>query len=160
METVILVVHLMLATALVGAVLMQRSEGGALGIGGGSGFMGGRGSSNTMTRVTAYLAAGFFATSVLLTLLAQNRSQGGSVFDRVPTPASPTAPLTPGPITPGVPATTQPLGSPSGSAPTATAPGATAPAPTGPAAPQPSGGILDRLKQQQPGGAPRLPQGQ
>jgi preprotein translocase subunit SecG len=145
MEAVILAVHLMIAAALVGLVLVQKSEGGALGIGGGGGFMPGRGSGNTMTRITAYVAAAFFATSIVLTLLAQNKGQGRSAFDRAPQTPGQSAPATPGTPAPETP-------------PKAGEPATTAPA-TPPAAPQPSGGILDRLKQQQPG-APRLPQGQ
>ena len=70
MITVLLILHLMIAASLVGVVLLQKSEGGALGIGGGGGFMTGRGAANFLTRVTAGLAAAFFATSMLLTLLA------------------------------------------------------------------------------------------
>jgi preprotein translocase subunit SecG len=74
MATVLLIVHIMIALALIGVVLLQRSEGGALGIGGGGGgggFMTGRGAANLLTRATAGLAAAFFATSLLLTLIAQ-----------------------------------------------------------------------------------------
>ncbi len=78
MATVLLVIHIMVAVALVGLVLLQRSEGGALGIGGsggsGGGFMSGRGAANLLTRVTAVFAAAFFATSILLTLVAQQGS--------------------------------------------------------------------------------------
>jgi len=63
-------------------VLLQRSEGGALGIGGGGGFMSGRGAANFLTRVTASLAAAFFTTSLLLTLLATRSTAPGSLFDR------------------------------------------------------------------------------
>ena len=82
MTTVLLIIHLMIAAALVGVVLLQRSEGGALGIGGGGGFMTGRGAANFLTRVTASLAAAFFATSLLLTLLASRSTAPGSLFDR------------------------------------------------------------------------------
>ncbi|MEJ2123251.1 MAG: preprotein translocase subunit SecG [Alphaproteobacteria bacterium] len=75
MTTVLLVIHLMIAVALVALVLMQRSEGGALGIGGGGdGFMSGRGASNLLTRSTAILAAVFFVTSLLLAMLGGVRS--------------------------------------------------------------------------------------
>ena len=86
MATVLLVIHLMIATALVGVVLLQKSEGGALGIGGGGagGFLTGRGTANLLTRTTAGLAAGFFATSILLTLLANHSVERGSVFDSSP----------------------------------------------------------------------------
>ena len=64
METVLIVIHLMVVLALVGVVLLQRSEGGGLGIGGGSGFMTARGAANALTRATAILAAAFFVTSL------------------------------------------------------------------------------------------------
>ena len=81
MITVLLILHLMIAASLVGVVLLQKSEGGALGIGGGGGFMTGRGAANFLTRVTAGLAAAFFATSMLLTLLATRTERPPSVFD-------------------------------------------------------------------------------
>lgn len=85
MITVLLVIHLMIAAGLVGVVLLQRSEGGALGIGGGSGagggFLTGRGTANLLTRTTAALAAGFFLTSILLTILGRGAVPTGSVFD-------------------------------------------------------------------------------
>jgi preprotein translocase subunit SecG len=94
MQTVLLVVHMMIAAALVVVVLVQRSEGGALGIGGGGGgFMSGRGAANALTRLTAYLAAGFFSTSIALALLANHANEERSVFD---TPAAATAPAVPG----------------------------------------------------------------
>jgi preprotein translocase subunit SecG len=70
----------MVCAVLVGLVLLQRSEGGALGIGGGGGggFMTGRGAANLLTRVTAVVAAAFFATSIVLTLIArQGTGTGG-----------------------------------------------------------------------------------
>lgn len=84
MATVLLVIHLMIAAALVGVVLLQRSEGGALGMGesgGGGGFLTGRGTANLLTRTTAALAAGFFLTSILLTVIAQRPAPKGSAFD-------------------------------------------------------------------------------
>ncbi len=84
METVLIVIHLMVVLALVGVVLLQRSEGGGLGIGGGSGFMTARGAANTMTRATAILAAAFFATSLALSLLARYGDQPTDIFDRIP----------------------------------------------------------------------------
>jgi len=72
----------MIAASLVAIVLVQRSEGGALGIGGGGGgFMTGRGAANLLTRVTAVLAAAFFATSILLAVLASTRSGPRSILD-------------------------------------------------------------------------------
>ena len=90
MATVLLVIHLMIAAALVAVVLLQKSEGGALGIGGGGGggFLTGRGTANLLTRTTAGLAAAFFATSILLTILANHTAPRGSVFDRAGAPAS------------------------------------------------------------------------
>jgi len=84
METVIIVVHLMIVLALVGVVLLQRSEGGGLGIGGGSGFMTARGAANALTRATAILAAAFFATSLTLTLIARYGEKPIDILDRVP----------------------------------------------------------------------------
>jgi len=87
MATVLLVIHIMVAAALVGLVLLQRSEGGALGIGGGGGggsgggFMSGRGAANLLTRVTALFAAAFFVTSILLTLIATKGSGPGNSLD-------------------------------------------------------------------------------
>lgn len=85
MTTVLLVIHLMIAAALVGVVLIQRSEGGALGIGGGGGgnFMTGRGTANLLTRITAGLAVGFFATSLLLSILASNGRKPASILDQL-----------------------------------------------------------------------------
>ncbi|MBA5776545.1 preprotein translocase subunit SecG [Stappia sp. F7233] len=82
METVIIVIHLMVVLALVLVVLLQRSEGGALGIGGGSGgFMSSRGSANVLTRATAVLALAFFATSLVLAILARTDERPGSILD-------------------------------------------------------------------------------
>jgi preprotein translocase subunit SecG len=101
MIQIVLVIHLIIALALVGAVLLQRSEGGGLGIGGGGGggggFMSGRGTANLLTRTTGILAACFFATSLILAILASGSRQGGSIMDApVPTiPAAPAAPQVP-----------------------------------------------------------------
>jgi preprotein translocase subunit SecG len=86
METVLLVVHLLIAIALIAVVLLQRSEGGALGIGGGGGgsLFSSRGVGNALTRTTAILAVAFFVTSISLTLLATRRSGPGSILDNVP----------------------------------------------------------------------------
>lgn len=96
---IILVIHLLLAIALVGVILLQRSEGGALGIGGGGGggLMSGRAAGNLLTRVTAILATSFFVTSLGLALLANNRTTGGSPLDQLPAaaPAQPAAPAEP-----------------------------------------------------------------
>lgn len=77
MESVILVIHLILALAIIGLVLIQRSEGGGLGIGGGG--MGGlatpKGAANILTRATAICAAAFFCTSLILAIMAGKDSQ-------------------------------------------------------------------------------------
>ncbi len=84
MQTVLIVVHLMIVIALVGVVLLQRSEGGGLGMGGGSGFMTARGAANALTRATAILAAGFFATSLLLSIMARYGDKPADILDKVP----------------------------------------------------------------------------
>jgi len=102
MFEVVLVIHLLIALALVGVVLIQKSEGGGLGMG--SGTMGGmmttRGSANLLTRTTAVLAACFFATSLTLAVLAGNTAGGESILEQVP--AAETAPV-PAPAEPTVP---------------------------------------------------------
>jgi preprotein translocase subunit SecG len=81
MQTVLIVFHLIIVIALVGSVLLQRSEGGALGVGGGGGFMTGRGQANALTRATAILATLFFLTSLGLTLLANLNRAPKSILD-------------------------------------------------------------------------------
>jgi preprotein translocase subunit SecG len=88
MTTILLIIHLLIALALVGVILLQRSEGGALGIGGGGGLMSGRASANLLTRTTAGLAAGFIATSLLLAIVASQRSAPSSILDRPTAPAA------------------------------------------------------------------------
>ena len=103
MTTVVLVIHLLLAIALVGSILIQRSEGGGLGMGGGGGgmggFMTGRAAANMLTRVTAVLAACFIATSLTLAIMAGGgRNQQGSIVDRpapAEQPAKPAGPAVP-----------------------------------------------------------------
>ncbi|MDM7851392.1 preprotein translocase subunit SecG [Pseudochrobactrum kiredjianiae] len=84
MQTVLIVIHLLIVLALVGVVLIQRSEGGGLGIGGGSGFMSARGAANALTRTTAILGAGFFATSLLLGIMAMNGERPTDILNRIP----------------------------------------------------------------------------
>ena len=116
MTTVLLMIHLFVTLALIGVVLIQRSEGGGLGIGtsqGMGGFMTGRGTANLLTRTTAILAAAFFALSLILALMNRGTAGAGrSVLDTLPIPAS-TAPasggagappaLPAGPLSPRVP---------------------------------------------------------
>ncbi|MBF0373924.1 MAG: preprotein translocase subunit SecG [Alphaproteobacteria bacterium] len=97
MINVLLVVHLFIAIALVGVVLLQRSEGGALGIGGsGGGLMTGRAAGNLLTRTTAILAALFITSSLVLSLLANNRAPAQSIVDQIP--AVETAPADSAPV--------------------------------------------------------------
>src|ERR1700691_4072453 len=104
MITVILVVHLLLAMSLIGVVLLQKSEGGALGMGGGgmSGFMSGRSTANLLTRTTAVVAACFFATSITLAVLAAHQRAPRSLIDQGAGSESQSLPA-PQPATPGVP---------------------------------------------------------
>ena len=89
MQTVVIVIHLMIVAVLIGAVLLQKSEGGGLGMGGGAGFMSSRGTANLLTRTTAVLAVGFFITSLFLSWLASYDRKPSSI---VGTPASQQAP--------------------------------------------------------------------
>ena len=84
METVLITIHLMVVLALIGVILLQRSEGGALGIGGGGGFMSARGAGDVLTKTTGILAVVFFATSIGLTLYARNSETGpGAIFNSI-----------------------------------------------------------------------------
>jgi preprotein translocase subunit SecG len=103
MTTVLLVIHIMIALALIAVVLLQRSEGGALGIGGGGGFMTGRSAGNALTKTTAVLAAAFFATSLSLTLIARNTSTPTSIFNQAGTPVQGGGGSLPGLVLPSAP---------------------------------------------------------
>ncbi|WP_027136062.1 preprotein translocase subunit SecG [Geminicoccus roseus] len=106
MQTVVLVIHLLIAVALVGLVLIQRSEGGGLGLGGGGGggggFMTARGTANLLTRSTAILAGCFVMTSLVLAILAGTGTSSRSIFDSLP--AEETAPVEEQPAAPAGPA--------------------------------------------------------
>jgi preprotein translocase subunit SecG len=104
MTTVLLVLHLFVTLALIGVVLIQRSEGGGLGIGTSQGmgsFMSGRGTANLLTRATAILATAFMALS--LTLALMNRGTMGSSRSILDTPGSPTSTLPAAPAAPSAP---------------------------------------------------------
>jgi preprotein translocase subunit SecG len=107
MMQILLIIHLLIALALVGVVLLQRSEGGALGVGGGGGGFGGlmtaRGSANLLTRTTAILAAIFMVTSMALAYFGGAATAPRSFMDRpaATVPAAPVAP--PAPAQPTVP---------------------------------------------------------
>jgi len=93
MENVILVVHLILAVCLIGVVLLQRSEGGGLGMGGGGGgVVSGRGVATALGKLTWAFAIAFILTSIALTVIAARNSASGSVLDRLGAPAPVTAP--------------------------------------------------------------------
>ena len=88
MENVVLIIHLLLAVGLIAVVLMQRSEGGGLGMGGGGGgAMTGRGAASALSKVTWILAAAFIVTSITLTIIAAQKSSGGSIIDQLGVPA-------------------------------------------------------------------------
>ena len=98
MQTVVIVIHLMIVATLIGAVLLQKSEGGGLGVGGGAGFMSSRGTANLLTRTTAILAVGFFLTSLFLSWLASYDRKPSSIIDAAPASQSqPAGPATPTP---------------------------------------------------------------
>jgi len=101
MATVLLIIHLFVTLALIGVVLLQRSEGGGLGIGSSQGmgaFMTGRGTANLLTRTTAILGTIFFILSLSLALLGRGTSVPRSILDVPPTTSTPVAPA---PATPG-----------------------------------------------------------
>ena len=116
MHTVVIVIHLMLVLAMVGVIMLQKSEGGGLGIGSTGGFMTSRGTANVLTRATAILAAGFFITSLALSIIAGHErkptsiiqgpaQQGGGVLNQLGGGAQqqPTAPTAPTPAAPSGP---------------------------------------------------------
>lgn len=135
MQTVLIVIHLMIVLALVGVVLIQRSEGGGLGIGGGSGFMSARGTANALTRTTAILATLFFITSLALGILSRYESRPSDILNRIPQGQQGTG----GGILDQLgPAPTQPPAQSDNGVPSG--PGAAAPAPAAPAAGAPATG--------------------
>jgi preprotein translocase subunit SecG len=111
MTTVLLIIHLFVTLALIGVVLIQRSEGGGLGIGSSQGmgaFMSGRGTANLLTRATAILATLFMALSLTLALMNRGTTGvGGSILE-APAPASAPAPAGTTPAAPAQPATQAP----------------------------------------------------
>ncbi len=89
----------MIVATMIATVLLQKSEGGGLGVGGGAGFMSSRGTANLLTRTTAVLAVGFFVTSLFLSWLASYDRKPSSIIDANPAsqsqPAGPAGPATP-----------------------------------------------------------------
>lgn len=99
MMTVLLVLHLIVTLALIAVVLLQRSEGGGLGIGSSQGmgsFMTGRGTANLLTRTTAVLATLFMVLALAMALLGRGEANRGSILDLPPGPAIPATPTAPG----------------------------------------------------------------
>ncbi len=141
MQTVIIIIHLIVVLALIGVVLLQRSEGGGLGLGGGggggvSGFMTGRGQANALTRATAILAGLFFLTSIVLSLMASYGRGPRSIFEGA-TPSAPAGQQAPAGQGPGVLEQLQQLQGGQPAAPGGAPPApAQAPAPSGPQVPQ------------------------
>src|SRR3954451_3465855 len=99
MILLLFVVHVLIALALIGVIMLQKSEGGALGMGGGgmSGFMTGRTTANLLTRTTAMLAAGFFLTSILLVILSSPSKSPRDFLGSGPVPTVPALPTGPAP---------------------------------------------------------------
>ena len=105
MTTVLLIVFLLVTLALIGVILVQRSEGGGLGVGSSQGmgsFMSGRGTANLLTRTTAVLGTAFFVLALALAMLGKGQQPRGSILD-VPGAAAPTAPVPAMPALPAVP---------------------------------------------------------
>lgn len=100
MENVVLIIHLLLALGLIGVVLLQRSEGGGLGMGGGGGAMTGRAAATALGKVTWVLAIAFLCTSIFLTILAAEKASGTSVIDRLGGSAPVKSEPEPAPVTP------------------------------------------------------------
>ncbi len=110
MQTILLVAELVISIALIGFVLLQRSEGGGLGMGGGSSSMGGlftaRGAADTLTRTTSILAFLFFLVCIVLNIMALGGRDQSSILDSVPAaniPAKPMPAAPPAPAGPSVP---------------------------------------------------------
>ncbi|GEQ96813.1 hypothetical protein JCM17844_04500 [Iodidimonas gelatinilytica] len=98
MQVVLLIIHLAIAIALVGVILLQRSEGGGLGMGGNAGgMMSARGAADLLTKATSFLAAGFLLTSLTLAILAGQGRESSSVLDETnieaSQPETPTVPI-------------------------------------------------------------------
>jgi preprotein translocase subunit SecG len=130
MQTLLIIIHLMIVSAMIGVVLLQRSEGGGLGIGSGGGFLTSRGTANVLTRTTAVLAGLFFLTSLALSIVAGLERKPRSILQGQTPPATQ-------PAAPGAPA---PAGPPSGGLLDTLRSGSQAPAPppapSGPQVPQ------------------------
>jgi preprotein translocase subunit SecG len=98
MHTVVIVIHLMIVVAMIGIVLLQRSEGGGLGIGSSGGFMSSRGTANVLSRTTAILAGAFFVTSLALSIIASISHRPTTILRDTGAPTEPAAPGAPAPL--------------------------------------------------------------
>ena len=100
MQAVLIVIHLLVAISLIFVIMLQRSEGGALGMGGGGSGLGGlfspRGAANTLTRTTVILGVLFFATSMTLTLMSLGTRQAANPLLIPGAPAGGAPPGVPG----------------------------------------------------------------
>ena len=106
MQQVLLVIHVLIAVSLIGVILIQRSEGGGLGIGGGGGgLVSIRGQANLLTRVTAGLAGAFMITSIVLAIMAGAHRAGSAIVNEVPAAPAQGAPASTAPAGPSVPTT-------------------------------------------------------
>jgi preprotein translocase subunit SecG len=140
MQSVLIVIHILIVVALIGVVLLQRSEGGALGTGGGTGsFMTGRGQANALSRATAVLGALFFATALLMSILSSWSRAPHSILGKGPAPAGQTAPtpISPGNILDQLKQMEGQSGSPAAPSPAPASSAPAAPAPSAPPAPAP-----------------------
>ena len=81
MENVLLIIHLIIALILIGAVLLQRSEGGGLGVGGDNNFMSNRSATTALNKLTWIIAILFLITSLILTIIAANNASNQSILD-------------------------------------------------------------------------------
>ena len=153
MANVLIVAYLLIVIALIAVILIQRSEGGGLGLGSANsnGLVSVRGSANLLTRTTAILAALFFATAIALTILAELDRSTQSILDRADqleqgttTPETVLDALkqldsqsggttTTAPATDAAPAPPPALATPASQVPAATTPDATAPSTMAPA---------------------------
>jgi len=128
MQSVVIIIHLMVVVTMIGLVLLQKSEGGGLGMGGGGGFMSSRGTANILTRATAALAGVFFATSLILSILAGMDRRPASILQGGTPATQPAAPGSAPPLGTGGGGILDQLQGQSAPAP--------APAPSGPQVPQ------------------------
>ncbi|HLH94492.1 MAG TPA: preprotein translocase subunit SecG [Xanthobacteraceae bacterium] len=101
MSSVIIVIHLVLVIALVAVILLQKSEGGGLGIGSTGGFLSSRGTANVLTRTTAYLALAFFGTSLALSWIASFDRKPTSILTGAPPAQNQPGPANNAPLAPG-----------------------------------------------------------